>query len=798
MEQIDPDILPAQSEAAYSCSVCSTNFDNPEQMQKHEKTHKKKSFPCSKCDKAFSRRKNRASRTGASLGPFRVGHGVTDLPLPTSASGPSVTTASSTVLIGDGQMDLVLEETMRELHSPRTLLAHWNFISESGPSAYSTPSADRRMQHEGMYNGESLDQLELTETDDILQSELTDGPDSRLPDISRNSPKMTDHLPSIQSRSSSEAPNSGDESPPSDAPSDSFTAEPGSYEFIFKPLQPSPFPPVEDLRLYMQLFFHYFHPILPIIHRPSFNANKCHWVLVLAIAAVGSQYVGSTKTSLHQFPIGEYLRRALIYELERGGIDCQSRTWLIQSMTLSQAHSVTSGEGSIRPGVGWAHLNLVDLFSPGATLACFFQLSASCEVNGAAWADWIAMETVRRAGYAIMIEDLGEFSSVLVLHALLEETWSVQRYFQRPLSSWVPSSHRPAPAARPQSLDDTYTVDDEESPQRRALRIPLFSKWRDAACDCFDALHWEANSICAKNAGIEHPAVLHLHLARIIILVPYAQIRLLADYIAAHGTCPTSVPDTVRVAEREIYAWLRHDQFRARLAVVHAGALFWHIRRYSIGAFYEPLALFLASLTLWAYGSYAAHITGHNGQFASADNGDTHFLRRTPTNNDILFPSLFPALRSSSLAQPPMLRATDAGDQLGSSPQAMEAAQNPSASPIRPACTPQDDALCHQPEATETAAQGPRHAFSQCRPSDTAIILDRPIDDEMVQLWVAEGIPQRITAFMFGSVDICALPHGPTRVLSEGSRLLQAPVMCRSSDAYSLILAKMVAFMKSP
>lgn len=84
---------------------------------------------------------------------------------------------------------------------------------------------------------------------------------------------------------------------------------------IFKPFQSSPVPPVEDLSLAMQLFFNYFHPILPIIHRPSFNANQCHWVLVLAIVAIGSQYVGSTKTSLHRFPIGEYLRRALIYEV---------------------------------------------------------------------------------------------------------------------------------------------------------------------------------------------------------------------------------------------------------------------------------------------------------------------------------------------------------------------------------------------------------------------------------------------------------------------------------------------------
>lgn len=84
-------------------------------------------------------------------------------------------------------------------------------------------------------------------------------------------------------------------------------------------------------------------------------------------------------------------------------MDCHSRMYLIQSMILSQAHSLTSGERSTGSGVGWAHSNLADLFSPGAPLACFFQPGASCERNGATWADWIALETVRRVGYAIMV-----------------------------------------------------------------------------------------------------------------------------------------------------------------------------------------------------------------------------------------------------------------------------------------------------------------------------------------------------------------------------------------------------------
>lgn len=41
--------------------------------------------------------------------------------------------------------------------------------------------------------------------------------------------------------------------------------------------------------------------------------------------------------------------------------------------------------------------------------------------------------------------------------------------------------------------------------------------------------------------------------------------------------------------------------------MIHAGVLFWHVRRYSIDAFYEPQSVFLATLALWAYGSFAKH-----------------------------------------------------------------------------------------------------------------------------------------------------------------------------------------------
>lgn len=47
--------------------------------------------------------------------------------------------------------------------------------------------------------------------------------------------------------------------------------------------------------------------------------------------------------------------------------------------------------------------------------------------------------------------------------------------------------------------------------------------------------------------------------------------------------------------------WATRDQYKARLSLVHAGAVFWHVRRYSVKSVVEPFAIYAATLILWAY-----------------------------------------------------------------------------------------------------------------------------------------------------------------------------------------------------
>lgn len=263
-----------------------------------------------------------------------------------------------------------------------------------------------------------------------------------------------------------------------------------------------------------------------------------------------------------------------------------------------------------------------------------------------------------------LVPTIGEFSHILLVHALYHRMWEVGDYFRRPLSFWNPT-------AKKQSRETAIPTGSVWLPG-----IPSYSKWRNSACDCLDILHWTANSTIAKAAGFEHPTVLHLHEARIVLLAPFQEIRSLATSLAT---------GKIRWSERQqaiewhyIQQWIKHDQYKARLAIIHAGKLLWHIQRYSSNVFHEPVAAFLAILTLWAYG------------------------------------------------------------------------------------------LCH-PQASPEAT-GP-YARSMRRPSTepSFVHLDRPCDDDLVQLFVREG--QVIRGTITGVGDICS-PDGPKRILQAGCAIL--------------------------
>lgn len=61
--------------------------------------------------------------------------------------------------------------------------------------------------------------------------------------------------------------------------------EPSFPKFVRLKIPPSPV-----LNSWVQLYFEHFHPIFPLLHKPSFNRPDAHWLLIFTVAAIGAQF----------------------------------------------------------------------------------------------------------------------------------------------------------------------------------------------------------------------------------------------------------------------------------------------------------------------------------------------------------------------------------------------------------------------------------------------------------------------------------------------------------------------------
>ncbi|KAL7784031.1 C2H2 transcription factor-like protein [Trichoderma afarasin] len=504
----------------------------------------------------------------------------------------------------------------------------------------------------------------------------------------------------------------------------------------FPPFHSAGFPSLESVSLFVSLYTEHFQPTLPFIHPATFNPLSSHWLLVLAMAAIGSHYAKIEHVQVLVVAMHEFLRRAINMVSETGHNASIERLVLTQVRLLSCIGMMYCGAQQL---IERAKASRIDLVAFCETEWVNYteqedQLLRSHTVDQAAsdWKAWCCAESRRRTGYTIWLLDCmwsfqfqvrpllsledarvpvpcqevlweastaldwrqlysvstknlslpeviqilyvekrlqsstGEFSRILCIHALFRRTWEVEAYFKQPLTLWSPAAEQQA--IKPKEMSSPVWLPE----------IQIYSRWRNSACDCLDVLHWHANSVIGAAGGMEHPTVLHLHLARVVLLTPFRHIVQLALLMTRERE-PES-DEQITEARTHIRRWAMEDQYKARLAMIHAGVSFWHVRRYSVDGFYEPSAVFLATLAMWAYGTFAPHTS-----------------------------------------------------------------------------RPVEDS--HSPQSDEDAGS----------PFPTSMQLDRPADDELVQLFVKRG--GSIRANVTGVGNLCS-PKGPNRVLLEGRKLL--------------------------
>ncbi|KAK4556244.1 hypothetical protein LTR86_006941 [Recurvomyces mirabilis] len=178
---------------------------------------------------------------------------------------------------------------------------------------------------------------------------------------------------------------------------------------------------------------------------------------------------------------------------------------------------------------------------------------------------------VAKLHHQLTLDDgTSQFASTVLIHAVIKRSWDVSQYLNGPLYTSESEEHSGSQQAPPA----TYLAS-----------VPSFPRWRNRACDSLDVLHWDALANSAKARGLEGPVFLQLHLARLLLLTPVKELLILTD-LQSLDRSVIYLPHQLAwqrlskaTCERHISIWASQDRYKARLAVVHAGAVFWHVRR---------------------------------------------------------------------------------------------------------------------------------------------------------------------------------------------------------------------------
>ncbi|KAI0007892.1 hypothetical protein F4779DRAFT_642497 [Xylariaceae sp. FL0662B] len=338
----------------------------------------------------------------------------------------------------------------------------------------------------------------------------------------------------------------------------------------------------------------------------------------------------------------------------------------------------------------------------------------------------------------------------VLIHILIRRIWDASWYEDDSGRQSFPSGQS--------TPGDPQSAAHDSSPRYLAT-VPEYAQWRNRTCDSLDVLHWDALSTSARAGGREDPVFLQLHLARLVILTP---VRELFGYLSTYkgltgpSSCPLlpsdlyDIPPCGQHCRQTISTWANRDRYKARLAVIHAGAIYWHVRRFSSDSFLQPLAVYLAAVTLWAFGRFS-RLSWSLSQPPQAMEGEIskevpNLSHATltgrsgmPSDNALKgFTDIQSEKRPSSLTS-----SADRGNITSSSTPAQQ-------SPIS----------INYPSSATTAR---RFQYRQRMPSH--IQLDRPVDDELVQHFIRSG--ETMTLILEGVSDLCS-DSGAEQVLREG------------------------------
>jgi hypothetical protein len=439
---------------------------------------------------------------------------------------------------------------------------------------------------------------------------------------------FTHMSPSMQKQPSQEFPATGPSWQDQTNANESYRV--GLSQKLRPRMEDEALPTSEQLNLFAKLYFHRFHPLLPVIHAPSFRPTAENSLLFLSLCSVGSLFVGSSRAVSQGARIFERLNKAILASwesfLSQSKPDALS---MVQAAILGQTYAILSGKPKYLVLADVLHGTVAAWAREANRLGSHCQqtrnLSSETDLEGS-WYLWIDCEQRARVQIALNIHD-AELATLLhhqpvrshrfrqyprlasdaLFAAPTASKWaalyrqSMEKEPESPVYTRLSRSSDPFPTTGLKSRFTAYGI--LESINARLVDAKQSQEFDHIVCHEISNLlieWWQAYSTSNRDPFCL-PVLWHS-----IFISLYADLDLLEQAIGRDGQGP-SLEASTPVSE-----WA--CSLDASRCLVHASLIARHLDNMSISAeaaIHVPRALFSAALSYLCVAQYAPkHVVG--------------------------------------------------------------------------------------------------------------------------------------------------------------------------------------------
>ncbi|KAH7133839.1 hypothetical protein EDB81DRAFT_805187 [Dactylonectria macrodidyma] len=166
-------------------------------------------------------------------------------------------------------------------------------------------------------------------------------------------------------------------------------------------------PPTPVLNAWVQLYFEFFHPVFPILHKPSFSGSRTHWLLIFTVAAIGAHFSGLKDAHTCSNAMHELIRRQTSTMCEQQNQNGRE-LWMTQIILLNNLGLAYAGNrrtlevAEILQSVPVTLGRRKRLFTDMFPMQKFSRLQLPLSQK---WQIWLLDEERRRTGFAIWLLD---------------------------------------------------------------------------------------------------------------------------------------------------------------------------------------------------------------------------------------------------------------------------------------------------------------------------------------------------------------------------------------------------------